>query len=412
MIRSTVLGWVSAVVLSVAGGSGAVAASDRVKIGVLTDMSGAYSSITGKGSVVAARLAIEDFGSELLGKPIELVVADHTAKPDVAANLARQWYDNDGVDAIFDGAGSSVAIAILELARSRSKIVAFSGVVSPDVTGKLCGDTISSWAWDTHAMVATSLEPLMRLGGKRVFFVTLDSTVGRLLEGDATQIVRAAGGTILGSVKHPLNAIDFSSFLLQAQAARPDVIVFANAGNDTVNAIKQAGEFGLTYGAKPITVAGLLAMINDVEALGLNVAQGVVVAESFYWDLDEATRTWNRRFQERVGSPANMLQAAVYSSVLHYLKAVKAGGTQDGKVVAAAMRAIPINDFYSHDVVLRADGRAVRDFYLFKVKSPGQSKQRWDTYEVVNKLPGEMAFPAAQSECPLLQQSSSPAARN
>jgi branched-chain amino acid transport system substrate-binding protein len=412
MIRSTVLGWVSAVVLSVAGGSGAVAASDRVKIGVLTDMSGAYSSITGKGSVVAARLAIEDFGSELLGKPIELVVADHTAKPDVAANLARQWYDNDGVDAIFDGAGSSVAIAILELARSRSKIVAFSGVVSPDVTGKLCGDTISSWAWDTHAMVATSLEPLMRLGGKRVFFVTLDSTVGRLLEGDATQIVRAAGGTILGSVKHPLNAIDFSSFLLQAQAARPDVIVFANAGNDTVNAIKQAGEFGLTYGAKPITVAGLLAMINDVEALGLNVAEGVVVAESFYWDLDEATRTWNRRFQERVGSPANMLQAAVYSSVLHYLKAVKAAGTQDGKVVAAAMRAIPINDFYSHDVVLRADGRAVRDFYLFKVKSPGQSKQRWDTYEVVNKLPGEMAFPAAQSECPLLQQSSSPAARN
>jgi branched-chain amino acid transport system substrate-binding protein len=412
MIRSTVLGWVSAVVLSVAGGSGAVAASDRVKIGVLTDMSGAYSSITGKGSVVAARLAIEDFGSELLGKPIELVVADHTAKSDVAANLARQWYDNDGVDAIFDGAGSSVAIAILELARSRSKIVAFSGVVSPDVTGKLCGDTISSWAWDTHAMVATSLEPLMRLGGKRVFFVTLDSTVGRLLEGDATQIVRAAGGTILGSVKHPLNAVDFSSFLLQAQAARPDAIVLANAGNDTVNAIKQAGEFGLTYGAKPITVAGLLAMINDVEALGLNVAQGVVVAESFYWDLDEATRTWNRRFQERVGSPANMLQAAVYSSVLHYLKAVKAGGTQDGKVVAAAMRAIPINDFYSHDVVLRADGRAVRDFYLFKVKSPGQSKQRWDTYEVVNNLPGEMAFPAAQSQCPLLQQNSSPAARN
>jgi branched-chain amino acid transport system substrate-binding protein len=252
-------------------------------------------------------------------------------------------------------------------------------------------------------MVATSLEPLMRLGGKRVFFVTLDSTVGRLLEGDATQIVRAAGGTILGSVKHPLNAVDFSSFLLQAQAARPDVIVFANAGNDTVNAIKQAGEFGLTSGAKPITVAGLLAMINDVEALGLNVAHGVVVAESFYWDLDEATRTWNRRFQERVGSPANMLQAGVYSSVLHYLKAVKAAGTQDGKVVAAAMRAMPINDFYSHDVVLRADGRAVRDFYLFKVKTPNQSKQRWDNYEILDKISGAEAFPAARSECPLLK---------
>jgi branched-chain amino acid transport system substrate-binding protein len=403
VIRSSALSWVGAAALIVMETFGAAAASDHVKIGVLTDMSGAYSAITGKGSAVAARLAIEDFGGELLGKPIELVVADHTAKPDVAANLARQWYDNDGVDAIFDGAGSSVAIAILELARSRNKIVAFSGVVSPDVTGKLCGDTISSWAWDTYAMVATSLEPLMRLGGKRVFFVTLDSTVGRLLEGDATQIVRAAGGTILGSVKHPLNAVDFSSFLLQAQAARPDVIVFANAGNDTVNAIKQAGEFGLTSGAKPITVAGLLAMINDVEALGLNVAHGVVVAESFYWDLDEATRTWNRRFQERVGSPANMLQAGVYSSVLHYLKAVKAAGTQDGKVVAAAMRAMPINDFYSHDVVLRADGRAVRDFYLFKVKTPNQSKQRWDNYEILDKISGAEAFPAARSECPLLK---------
>jgi branched-chain amino acid transport system substrate-binding protein len=403
VIRSSALSWVGAAALIVMETFGATAASDHVKIGILTDMSGAYSAITGKGSAVAARLAIEDFGGELLGKPIELVVADHTAKPDVAANLARQWYDNDGVDAIFDGAGSSVAIAILELARSRNKIVAFSGVVSPDVTGKLCGDTISSWAWDTYAMVATSLEPLMRLGGKRVFFVTLDSTVGRLLEGDATQIVRAAGGTILGSVKHPLNAVDFSSFLLQAQAARPDVIVFANAGNDTVNAIKQAGEFGLTSGAKPITVAGLLAMINDVEALGLNVAHGVVVAESFYWDLDEATRTWNRRFQERVGSPANMLQAGVYSSVLHYLKSVKAAGTQDGKVVAAAMRAMPINDFYSHDVVLRADGRAVRDFYLFKVKTPNQSKQRWDNYEILDKISGAEAFPAARSECPLLK---------
>jgi branched-chain amino acid transport system substrate-binding protein len=403
VIRSSALSWVGAVALIVMETFGATAASDHVKIGILTDMSGAYSAITGKGSAVAARLAIEDFGGELLGKPIELVVADHTAKPDVAANLARQWYDNDGVDAVFDGAGSSVAIAILELARSRNKIVAFSGVVSPDVTGKLCGDTISSWAWDTYAMVATSLEPLMRLGGKRVFFVTLDSTVGRLLEGDATQIVGAAGGTILGSVKHPLNAVDFSSFLLQAQAARPDVIVFANAGNDTVNAIKQAGEFGLTSGAKPITVAGLLAMINDVEALGLNVAHGVVVAESFYWDLDEATRTWNRRFQERVGSPANMLQAGVYSSVLHYLKAVKAAGTQDGKVVAAAMRAMPINDFYSHDVVLRADGRAVRDFYLFKVKTPNQSKQRWDNYEILDKISGAEAFPAARSECPLLK---------
>jgi branched-chain amino acid transport system substrate-binding protein len=367
MIRSSILSWAGAVALVIMQNLTAMAASDHVKIGVLTDMSGPYSAIAGKGSVAAARLAIEDFGGELLGKPIEL------------------------------------AVAVLELARSRNKIVAFSGVVSPDVIGKFCGETISSWAWDTYAMVATSMESLMRRGGKRVFFLTLDSAVGRLLEGDATQIVKAAGGTILGSVKHPLNTVDFSSFLLQAQATHPDIIVLANAGNDTVNAIKQAREFGLTSGENPITVAGLLATINDVDALGLSVTQGVVVSESFYWDLDEATRTWNRRFQEQVGTSANMLQAAVYSSVLHYLKAVKAAGTQDGKAVAAAMKAMPINDFYSHDVVLRADGRAVRDFYLFKVKAPDQSKQRWDNYEILNKIPGAEAFPAARSECPLLK---------
>ncbi|MEA2800352.1 MAG: branched-chain amino acid transport system substrate-binding protein, partial [Rhodospirillaceae bacterium] len=404
MIRSSILSWAGAVALVIVQNLTAMAASDHVKIGVLTDMSGAYSAIGGKGSVAAARLAIEDFGNEVLGKPIELVVADHTGKPDVGANLARQWYDQEGVDAIFDVIGSSVAVAVLELARSRNKIVAFSGAVSPDVIGKFCGETISSWAWDSYAMVATSMESLMRRqGGKRVFFLTLDSAVGRLLEGDATQIIKAGGGTVLGSVKHPLNTVDFSSFLLQAQAAHPDVIVLANAGSDTINAIKQAREFGLTTGANPITMAGLLAMINDVDALGLSATQGVVVSESFYWDLDEVTRAWNRRFQERVGTAANMLQAAVYSSVFHYLKAVKGAGTQDGKTVAAAMKAMPINDFYSHDLVLRADGRAVRDFYLFKVKTPEQSKQRWDNYEILNKIPGAEAFPAARSECPLLK---------
>ena len=403
MTKSKMLRWIGAAALAVAGNFNAFAADEHVKIGVLTDLTGPYSAITGKGSVAAARLAIEDFGGSLFGKPIELVVADHNSKPDVAASLARQWYDVDGVDAIFDGAGSSVALAVLEIARSRSKIVAFAGVISPDVTGRLCGETISSWAWDTHAMVATSLESLMKLGGKRVFFVSLDSAAGRALENDATEIIKATGGTILGSVKHPLNTADFSSFLLQAQAANPDIVVFANAGSDTVNSIKQAGEFGLTSGKNAITVAGLLALINDVDALGLKLAQGVVVAESFYWDLNDATRAWNRRFQERVGAPANMLQAAVYSSVLHYLKAVRSTETQDGPKVAAAMKATPIEDFYSHKVSLRADGRAVRDFYLFKVKNPEQSKQRWDDYLVLNKLPGAQAFPPSRSQCPLMK---------
>ena len=403
MTKSRMLGWIGGAALAVAGNCSAFATDGRVKIGVLTDLTGPYSAITGKGSVAAARLAIEDFGGNLMGKPIELVVADHTSKPDIGANLARQWYDVDGVDAIFDGAGSAVALAVLEIARARSKIVAFSGVISPDVTGKLCGETISSWAWDTHAMVATSLESLMKLSGKRVFFITLDGTAGRALESDATEIIKAAGGTILGSVRHPLNTVDFASFLLQAQAARPDIIVFANAGNDTVNSIKQAGEFGLTSGANAVTVAGLLSMINDVDALGLKLAQGVVVAESFYWDLNDATRAWNKRFQERVGAPANMLQAAVYSSIFHYLKAVRSAGTQDGPKVATAMKATPIEDFYSDKVLLRADGRAVRDFYLFKVKSPEQSRQRWDDYLVLNKLPGAQVFPAARSECPLMK---------
>lgn len=403
MTASRLRAALAALLVTGAGSFGAQAASDHVKIGVLTDMSGPYAAITGKGSVAAAQLAVEDFGGSVLGRPVELVVGDHTQKPDVGAAIAREWYDVAGVDAIFDGAGSSVALAILEIAKSRNKVVAFSGVISPDVTGKSCGPTVSSWAWETHAMVATSLEPMMRLGSKRVFFVTLDSGVGRALEEDATRIIAKAGGTVLGSVKHPINTADFSSFLLQAQAARPDLIVLANAGNDTVNAIKQAGEFGLTSGAKPIAVAGLLALINDVQALGLGAVQGVLVAESFYWDTDEATRAWSRRFQARTGAQANMLQAGVYSSVLHYLKAVQKAGTQDAGIVSAEMRAMPVNDMYSHDVQLRADGRVVRDFYLFRVKTAAASRQSWDNYELVSRLPGAEAFPAAGSACPMVK---------
>lgn len=391
----------AALALLVAWETDARAASDHVEIGVLTDLTGPYSAITGQGSVAAAQLAIEDAGP-VLGHPVELVTADHLQKPDIGSAIAREWYDEGGVDAIFDGAGSSVALAILDIAKARDKVVAFSGVISPDVTGKLCGPTISSWAWDTHAMVATSLETVMRSGGKRIFFITTDSAVGRMLEDEATRIIVKAGGSVLGSVKHPLNTPDFSSFLLQAQAAQPDVIVLANAGNDTVNAIKQAGEFGLTKGAKPIVVAGLLALLNDINALGLESSQGVVVAESFYWNTDDATRAWNKRFQARTGTAANMLQAGVYSAVLHYLKSVQAAGTQDSKTVAARMKATPINDMYSHDVTLRADGRAVRDFFLFKVKAPSESRQPWDDYNLLSRLPGTEAFPSEASACPLI----------
>ena len=381
----------------------AQAADDHVKIGVLTDMNGPYAAITGKGSVVAAELAIEDFGGKVFGKPVELLVADHMQKPDIGASIARKWYENEGVDAIFDGAGSSVALAILEIAKSRNKIVAFSGVISPDVTGKLCAETISSWAWDTHAMVATSIKSLMRSGGKRFFFITLDAAAGRALEADAAKIIEANGGSVVGSVKHPINTADFSSFLLQAQAAKPDVIVLANAGADTVNSLKQAAEFGLTSGAGSMKMAGLLAMINDIEALGLEFAHGVLVSESFYWDMNDQTRAWTKRFKERTGAAPNMLQAAVYSSVLHYLKAVQSVGKTEGVLVAAAMKAAPINDMYSNGVRLRADGRAVRDFYLFEVKRSADSKGPWDDYKLVQTLPGDEAFPASASACPLLK---------
>jgi branched-chain amino acid transport system substrate-binding protein len=381
----------------------AQAADDRVKIGVLTDMNGPYASITGKGSVAAAQLAIEDFGGKALGKPVELVVADHMQKPDIGASIARKWYDNEGVDAIFDGAGSSVALAILEIAKSRNKIVAFSGVISPDVTGKLCAETISSWAWDTHAMVATSIQSLMKSGGKRFFFLTLDAAAGRALEADATRIIETNGGAVTGSVKHPINTADFSSFLLQAQAAKPDVIVLANAGADTVNSLKQAAEFGLTSGPNAIKVAGLLAMINDIEALGLEFAHHVLVSESFYWDMNDATRAWAKRFRERTDAAPNMLQAAVYSSVLHYLKAVEKVGKTDGIPVAMAMKAAPINDMYSNDVQLRSDGRAVREFYLFEVRGRADSKGPWDDYRLLQTLPGDEAFPASASPCPLLK---------
>jgi branched-chain amino acid transport system substrate-binding protein len=380
------------------------AADDRVKIGVLTDMNGPYAALTGKGSVAAAELAIEDFGGKVLGEPVELVVADHMQKPDIGASIARKWYDNEGVDAIFDGAGSSVALAILEIARTRNKIVAFSGVISPDVTGKLCAETISSWAWDTHAMVATSIKSLMKSGGKRFFFLTLDAAAGRALEADATKIIEANGGAVIGSVRHPINIADFSSFLLQAQGAKPDVIVLANAGADTINSLKQAAEFGLTSGSNAIKVAGLLAMINDIEALGLEFAHGVVVSESFYWDMNDATRAWTKRFKERTGGiPPNMLQAAVYSSVLHYLKAVARTGATEGILVAAAMKDTLINDMYSKDVRLRADGRAVRDFHLFEVKSRSESKGSWDDYKLLETVPGDEAFPASSNACHLLK---------
>ena len=381
----------------------AKAGDDHVKIGVLTDMNGPYAAITGKGSVAAAELAIEDFGGKPLGNSVELVSADHMQKPDIGAGIARKWYDNESIDAIFDGAGSSVALAILEIAKARNKIVAFSGVISPDVTGKLCGETISSWAWDTHAMVATSIKSLMKSGEKRFFFLTLDAAAGRALEVDATKIIEANGGAVIGSVKHPINTADFSSFLLQAQSARPDVIVLANAGADTVTSLKQAAEFGLTTGPDGIKVAGLLAMINDIEALGLEFAHGVFVSESYYWDTSDETRAWAKRFKNRTGAAPNMLQAAVYSSVLHYLKAVARIGKTEGVSVAAAMKDIPINDMYSKDVHLRADGRAVRDFYLFEVKSRSESKGPWDDYKLLQTVPGDQAFPAFPSACALLR---------
>ncbi|GJD48405.1 hypothetical protein OPKNFCMD_1123 [Methylobacterium crusticola] len=374
-----------------------------VRFGLILDMSGLYADVTGPGSAAAARMAVEDFGGKVLGAPVEVLVADHQNKPDIAAATARAWFDTDRVDAILDVAASATALAALDVARAKNKVIAFSGPGAVRLTNEACSPVSVHWAYDTYALANATAQATVKAGGTSWFFITADYAFGQELERDASAVVRANGGTVAGGVRAPINTADFSSFLLQAQASGAKVVGLANAGNDTTNAIKQAAEFGLTQGGQ--TLAGLLVYISDVHSLGLKATQGMFLTEGFYWDLNDETRAWSKRYFDRVGKMPNMSQAGVYSTVTHYLKAVRHAGTDETGAVMKAMRETPVDDFYARGGRIREDGRMVHDMYLFQVKKPEESTGPWDLYRLVATVPGDQAFqPLSASRCPLVRK--------
>jgi branched-chain amino acid transport system substrate-binding protein len=382
----------------------ALAQQLSVKIGVMNDRSGLYSDLTGEGSAVAARLAVEDFKAAEKGIKVEIISADHQNKPDVGSNLARQWYDQDGVDVIADVPTSSVALAINQITKDKNKVFLVSGAAASDLTGKACSPNTVHWTYDTYALGQGTGGAMVKAGGDSWFFLTADYAFGHALERDTAAVVTKNGGKVLGAVRTPFPGTDFSSFLLQAQASKAKVIGLANAGGDTINSIKQAGEFGITQGGQKL--AGLLVFITDVNALGLQAAQGLVLTESFYWDKDDATRAFSQRFAKaHNGNMPSMVQAGVYSAVLHYLKAVAALKSKDSAAVMAKMKEMPTDDPLFGKGEIRADGRKLHDMYLYEVKKPAESKGKWDYYKQLAVIPAAQAFrPLAESECPLVKK--------
>ena len=375
----------------------------NVKIGVLTDMSSLYADDNGAGSVAAVKMAIEDFNPAAHNMKVDIVSADHQNKPDIGSNIARQWFDVDGVDAIVDVPNSGVALAVSEVAREKNKVLLISGAAISDLTGPKCSPNTVHWTYDTWMLAHSTAGALAKSGGDTWYFLTADYAFGHALERDATAVVLSSGGKVLGSDSHPLNNQDFSSFLLQAQASKAKIIGLANAGGDTINAIKQGSEFGITAGGQHF--AALLFYVGDVEALGLKVAQGLVLTETFYWDMNDSTRAWSKRWQaQRPGKFPNMNQAGDYAAVLHYLKAVAAlKSTADGKSEVAKMKEIPTDDPVFGKGLIRADGRKIHPAYLFEVKSPAESKYPGDDYKLRTTIPADEAFrPMKDDNCPLL----------
>ncbi len=374
-----------------------------LKIGGILDMSSLYADITGPGSEAAAKMAVEDFGGEVLGRKIEVIAADHLNKADLAANIARDMLDNQGVEMIWDVAASATALAAGEIAKARNKIIIFNGPGSVRLSNEACGPYTVHYVFDTFAQANVTGLAAVKSGLDSWFFLTADYAFGQDLEKDTTAVVVKSGGKVLGSVRHPLNTSDFSSFLLQAQASKAKVIGLANAGGDTINAIKQAAEFGLTKGGQKLSP--LLAFVSDIDSVGLETAQGLLVAEAFYWDLNDDTRAFTKRFMERTKRVPTSAQAGVYSSVTHYLKAVKAAGTTDADAVMKLMKATPINDMFAKGGRIREDGRMVHDMYLFEVKKPSESKAKSDDYKLLATVSGNEAFqPLEASRCPLVKK--------
>src|SRR6202163_772060 len=375
-----------------------------LKLGGILDMSGLYADITGPGSEIAAKMAAEDFGGEVLGRKIEIIAADHLNKADLAANIARDMLDNQGVEMIFDVAASATALAAGEIAKARNKIIMFSGPGSIRLTNEACGPYTVHYVFDTFAQANVTGLAAVKTGLDSWFFLTADYAFGQDLEKDTTNVVLKSGGKVLGSVRHPLNTSDFSSYLLQAQSSKAKVIGLANAGGDTINAIKQASEFGLTKSGGH-KLSPLLAFVTDIDSVGLETAQGLLLAEAFYWDLNDDTRAFSKRFMERVKRVPTSAQAGVYSSVTHYLKAVKAAGTTDAAAVMKIMKDTPINDFFAKNGKIREDGRMVHDMYLFEVKKPSESKARWDDDKLLARAPGNEPFQSLELwRCPLVKK--------
>src|SRR5438105_3464837 len=380
----------------------APAPAQGVKIGILNAQSGVYADYGGKYSLEAARMAVEDFGGEVLGQKIEIVTADHQNKPDLGVSIARRWYDVEGVDMITELTTSSVALAVQELSKEKKKIDIVVGAASSRLTGDACAPYGFHWAYDTHALAVGTGGALVEAGGNTWFFLTADYAFGYALEKDTTDIVNAKGGKVLGSVRIPLNSSDFSSFLLQAQSSKAKIVGLANAGLDTTNSIKQAAEFGIVSGGQKL--AGLLMTLAEVNGLGLQAAQGLVLTEGYYWDSNDRTRNLGERFLKRTGRMPNMIQAGTYSATISYLKAVKVAGTKDPDAVAKKLKELPVDDDFAQGGKVLENGRMVHDMYLFEVKKPSESKKPWDYYKQLAVVPGDKAFPAAKdSGCPLVK---------
>ena len=389
----------SALTLAAATGANAQVSGDVIKIGIITDMSGLYSDIDGAGGVEAIKMAVADMGGAVGGKKVEVVFADHQNKADVAAAKAREWFDTAGVDMLIGGTNSGTNLAMAKVAVEKKKLFISIGAATSALTNEQCNPYTVHWAYDTVALAKGTGNAVVKQGGKTWYFLTADYAFGAQLQNDTTKVVEAAGGKVVGSVKHPLSATDFSSFLLQAQASKAEILGLANAGGDTINSIKAANEFGIT---KTMKLAGLLVFINDIHSLGLKTTQGMYLTDSWYWNRDADTRAWSRKFFEKVKRMPSSIQAGDYSATLQYLNAVKATGSDDSDKVLAQMKKTPVNDIFAKGGFIRGDGRMVHDMYLMQVKTPDKSTEPWDYYNVVQTFKGEQAWTTkAESKCAL-----------
>ena len=373
-----------------------------VRIGILNDQSGPYADFGGKTSADAARMAVEDVGGKVLGKSIEIIIGDHQNKPDVGSAIARRWFDVDGVNAVAELTNSAVALAVQQIAKENGKITLFTGPATTRLTNEDCSPTGFHWAFDTYSQAVGTARAVVAEGGKTWFLLVAYYAFGHQMANDLSKVVKSSGGTVVGQVRHPLNTSDFSSFLLQAQSSKAQIIGLASAGADTINSVKQAAEYRIAAGGQKL--AGLVVVISDIDALGLTTANGLIFTTAFYWDRDDASRVWSKRFFERTGRMPGMVQAGSYSAVLHYLKAMEAAGTLDGKAVADKMRELPVDDFFAKGRV-REDGRMIHDMYLVEVKKPSESKAKWDYYKVLRPIPAEEAAqPLGESKCSLVKK--------